>query len=83
MGHALALFMLLRRLSAEGRAVVVVLHDLDFARRFTDRACLLAAGEAVASGPTSEIVSAEHVRAIYGVELVEGGALGFSLPEAP
>lgn len=81
-GHALALFALLRRMAAEGRAIVVVLHELEYARRFTDRALLLDAGRCAASGPTAEIVAADPVRAVYGVELVEGGALGFRLPGA-
>jgi iron complex transport system ATP-binding protein len=80
-GHALALHALLRELADEGYAIAVVLHHLDDARERTDRAVLLDAGRVAAAGPSREVVAAERVRAVYGVELVEGGGLGFRLPE--
>lgn len=76
---ALELHALLRELADEGYALVVVLHGLDAARRRTDRALLLKDGAVVASGPSAEVVSPEHVRAVYGVELLEDAALGFRL----
>lgn len=81
--HALALHRRLRELAEEGLTIAVVLHDLDDARRCTDRALLLDAGRPVAEGPSPEVVRPEHVRAVYGVELVEGGALGFRLGGGP
>jgi iron complex transport system ATP-binding protein len=45
--HALALFALFRRLAAEGRTVVVALHDLSFAARFADHIILLLSASAV------------------------------------
>lgn len=81
--HALELHELLRVLASEGFAIVVVLHELDAARRYTDRATLLAGGRVVATGPSHEVVSAEPVRRVYGVELVEDGALGFRLGGGP
>ena len=81
-GHALALHVLLRALADAGYAIAVVLHHLDDARERTDRAVLLDAGRVAAVGPSREVVDAERVRAIYGVELVEGSGLGFRLPES-
>ena len=80
-GHALSLLALLRELAADGHAVVVVLHPLDEAARFTDRAVLLDEGRVAASGPTREVLRPGPVRAVYGVELIDGGALGFARPE--
>jgi iron complex transport system ATP-binding protein len=79
--HALRLFILLRQLASQGRAVVVVLHQLDHALAYCDRATLLGRGELVAAGVTREVITKARVRELYGVELVEGMGLGFRLPE--
>jgi iron complex transport system ATP-binding protein len=80
-GHALALFRLARELAAGGTAIVVVLHDLDQARRSCDAAVLLQAGRVAAAGPATEVIAAGPIHEVYGVELVPGAALGFR--EAP
>ena len=80
-GHVLAFFRLVRELAAAGRAVVVVLHDLDQALRFADAAVLLQAGRVAAHGPVTTVIAAAPIREVYGVELVPGAALGFQ--EAP
>jgi len=76
-GHALGFFRLVRELAADGAAIVIVLHDLDEAQRFCDTAVLLAAGRVAARGRVAEVIAAQPVREVYGVELVPGGALGF------
>jgi iron complex transport system ATP-binding protein len=81
--HSLSLFSMLRALAADGYCVVLVVHQLDDALRFTDRSLLLSRGQTIAFGPTPEVVTPEHVRSVYGVELVQGGALGFRLVDAP
>lgn len=78
--QALSLFALLRSLRDEGYALLVVLHGLDEARKSTDRALVLVEGRTLASGPTRETLRADVVREAFGVDLVEGGALGFALP---
>jgi iron complex transport system ATP-binding protein len=80
-GHALQFMQLLRELADRGRCIVVVLHDLDQVSRYADQTVLLHRGRTVASGPTPEVLSPEHVRAVYGVELVPNGALGYRLAE--
>jgi iron complex transport system ATP-binding protein len=81
--HALELMALLRRLAAEGAAVVVVLHQLVEAAGSCDDALLLAEGRPFASGPIAEVVASEPVRRVYGVELVPGAAFGYRLPGEP
>jgi energy-coupling factor transport system ATP-binding protein len=44
-------------LARRGAAVVVATHDVEFAAAFSERAVLLGAGEAIADGPTAEILS--------------------------
>jgi len=77
--HALELHQALRRLANAGHAVVAVLHGLDEALRFTDRSLLLKDGRTVVSGPTAEVVTAEHVEHVYGVVLRRGEGLSFHL----
>lgn len=78
--HGLELHALLRRLAARGAVVVVVLHDLSEVRALADRALLLEEGAVRRSGPVAQVVAPGPVRAVYGVALVERGALGFRLP---
>ncbi|MFE7385325.1 ABC transporter ATP-binding protein [Streptomyces zhihengii] len=48
-------------LAAEGRAVVVSTHDVEFAARAADRVVVMAEGDIVADGPTSEVIVASPV----------------------
>jgi len=77
--HALALFATLRALAEDGRCIVVVLHQLDDALRYTDRALLLHGGRQVAFGRSADVITAGNVEGVYGVQLITGGALGFRL----
>jgi energy-coupling factor transporter ATP-binding protein EcfA2 len=43
-------------LAAEGRAVVLSTHDVEFAARFADRLVVLAGGEVVSDGPAREVL---------------------------
>ena len=83
-GEGLAVLRLIRRLASEGRTLIVVLHDLADAFTTTDRAILLQRGRVVESGATSDVVSRDPIREVYGVELVENARIGFvTSEEAP
>lgn len=77
--HALGLFATLRSLAQDGHCIVVVLHQLDDALRFSDRSLLLHQGRQIAFGSSAEVISAANVERVYDVQLVPGGALGFRL----
>ena len=81
--HALGLHRVLRGLADRGCCVVLVLHDLNEVRQHVDHAVLLQAGRVFRSGPAMDVVAPEPVRAVYGVELTEGAALSWQLPEDP
>jgi energy-coupling factor transport system ATP-binding protein len=51
-----ALSTVLRDLAARGRSVVVSTHDVEFVAESSDRVVVMAAGEVVADGPTTEVV---------------------------
>jgi iron complex transport system ATP-binding protein len=81
--HALRFLELLRALARAGRCVIAALHDLEQVRRYADRAVLLDRGLTIASGPSERVITGEHVRKVYGVELVPAGAVGYRLLEPP
>jgi energy-coupling factor transport system ATP-binding protein len=49
--HKASLARMAREMAAEGRALMVITHDLEFAARVADRYAVLEDGEIVASGP--------------------------------
>ena len=52
-----ALAAILASLTAEGRAVLVATHDVEFVARVADRVVVLADGEVVSAGPTAKVVA--------------------------
>jgi iron complex transport system ATP-binding protein len=76
-GEGLAVLRLIRTLAARKHTLIVVLHDLADALSTTDRALLLKHGCVVEQGDTREVISAEPIRAAYGVRLIENARIGF------
>ncbi|MFE3825828.1 ABC transporter ATP-binding protein [Streptomyces sp. NPDC059092] len=69
--HQVEVLDLVRRLNHEqGRTVVIVLHDLNQAARYADHLVAMKAGRIVAEGAPGEIVTAELVREVFGLESV-------------
>ncbi|WP_215449701.1 ABC transporter ATP-binding protein [Streptomyces sp. ATCC 21386] len=56
-----ALIGIVDALAAEGRAVVVSTHDVEFAARAADRVVVMAEGDIVADGPTTEVIVSSPV----------------------
>ncbi len=48
----------LDRLAAEGQAIVVATHDVEFAARSCDRVVVMASGDIVADGPAASVLTA-------------------------
>jgi iron complex transport system ATP-binding protein len=67
---------LARRAADAGHPVVVVLHDLTLAARWSDRVLLLAAGRVAANGPPAEVLTPRHLELAYAVrfEVLRGEA---------
>ncbi|HEX8686129.1 MAG TPA: ATP-binding cassette domain-containing protein, partial [Pyrinomonadaceae bacterium] len=51
-----------------GVVTVGVVHDLSLAARFADQIVLLDRGRVVAAGPPAGVLTAEHIREVFGVE---------------
>ena len=64
-GHQQLVMSLCRRLAAEGRAVLAVLHDLNLAGAYADRVMVMAEGAAVAVGRPEEALHAELLSAVF------------------
>ncbi|HUJ37710.1 MAG TPA: ABC transporter ATP-binding protein [Hyphomicrobium sp.] len=70
--HGLTLFAQFVRMAAEGRAVVVALHDLSLAARYCDRALLLKDGATLALGTARAVLTPQHLAQAYGVRATVG-----------
>jgi iron complex transport system ATP-binding protein len=67
--HQVEVLSLLARLAGEeGLTVIAVLHDLPLAAHFFPRLVLLDRGRLVADGTAAEVLSAERIRDVYGVD---------------
>jgi len=56
-----------RRMADEGRAVVVVLHDLSLASAYADRLALVSGGTLEALGAPVDVLTEERVERVYGL----------------
>ena len=75
--HQLDLLGRLAALARGGTAVVAAVHDLGLAARFADRLWVLDRGALVADGPPADVLTADLLRDVFGVEAeVEAGPEG-------
>ena len=59
----------MRRLAAKrGMAVLIAIHDLNHALRYCDQTLVIANGRLIASGRTSEIVTARMLHDTYRID---------------
>lgn len=65
--HQVTVMSLARDLAAEGRTVIVVLHDLNLAARWADRVIVLDRGAAYAQGAPATALTAPVIASVYGV----------------
>lgn len=48
----------------------LIVHDLDLALKYCDRVVMLSDGKVHAAGETSEVLTPENVKAVYGIDIV-------------
>jgi iron complex transport system ATP-binding protein len=63
--HEMTVFELLGRLAREGKAVLLVSHQLNLVARFADRLVLLDGGTIAAAGTVDEVMRAEVLERVY------------------
>jgi iron complex transport system ATP-binding protein len=67
--HQLELMKLVRKLHQDRQiTVIMVLHDLNHAARFSQRMIAVKDGLLFADGPVEEVFTVENLRALYGIE---------------
>ena len=66
-GHVIAMFEHFLRLSGQGHAVVVALHDLSAAARYCHRLVLLKDGRVIAAGKPYQVLDPANLAAAYGI----------------
>jgi iron complex transport system ATP-binding protein len=69
-GHEMAMFELLSRLASEGRAVLLVSHQLNLVARFAARIVLLHQGRVAAAGTASDVMQGAVLERVYDWPLV-------------
>lgn len=68
--HQAAFLRLVTRLGREeGKTVLMVLHDLNLAARFAHRVALLAEGHIAAIGTPTEVLTPQHLQAVYHTQV--------------
>ncbi len=68
--HQIATLRLFREIAAEGRAVLLSIHDLAFAARYCTRLVLLADGRVAADGPPDAVLTDARLAAVFGIGCV-------------
>ncbi|MCE7796185.1 ABC transporter ATP-binding protein [Sphingobium sufflavum] len=75
--HQLDALQIVRGLVDElGVGVMVAIHDLAAAARFADRIVLLSAGQVQTEGAWQDVLTPDHIRTAFGVEVTVGSADG-------
>ena len=70
--HQLQVMELLRQQCRDGKAGIVVLHDLTLASRFCDRLMLLDKGRPVAAGVPKQVLTPANLQQVYQVQAMVG-----------
>ncbi|MDR2854810.1 MAG: ABC transporter ATP-binding protein [Methanomicrobiales archaeon] len=81
--HQIEVFSMIKWLSALGKAVLVVVHDLNFAYHFADRVLLMHGGHGVTLGKADDVMTKERIFEVYGVsmEFLRSGSNMYIFPE--
>ncbi|MDZ4168133.1 MAG: ABC transporter ATP-binding protein [Coriobacteriia bacterium] len=72
LNHRMQVLDLVHALADEGLAVLAVFHDLDLAARYADRIAVVADGGLGDAGAPTVVLTAEMLRAVFGVRAVVG-----------
>jgi iron complex transport system ATP-binding protein len=71
LAHQLDILMLLKRLNEEqGKTIVMVLHDLNHASRFSDYLIAMRDGAIVTEGTPNEVMTAANMAAVFDIQAV-------------
>lgn len=67
--HTLEIFKVCqKKVAGDGRTVIAVVHNLNLAAAYCDELVFMKEGAIYCAGPTEEILTAENIMAVFGVE---------------
>lgn len=69
MYHAGKLMRQLKSLAAQGKTIVIVLHDINQAAQFADTVVMMKSGQITAVGAPKEVLTADNIRRLYQVDV--------------
>ena len=80
--HQLQVMEILRERTRAGAGILAVIHDLPLAARFMDRLILMHAGQIIASGPPSDVLTETNLARTYRITALTSANAGesFVLP---
>jgi iron complex transport system ATP-binding protein len=70
--HQVRFMTIVRERMSEGLAALMAIHDLTIAAQAADRIALLDEGRIVVIGPPREVLTADAIRNVFGVEAIVG-----------
>lgn len=65
--HQMGIWFLVRELAAQGKVVLVVLHDLEACQRFCDRVVLMKEGRCIAAGDCKELLQPHVLHDLFDI----------------
>lgn len=69
MAHQIEILHLLQQLNAEGRTIILVVHDLNLAARYAHYIIAMRAGRVVVAGTPAEVMTEAMLREVFDVEV--------------
>ncbi len=66
--HQIRLMSAFRALAAQGKSILMSIHDIELAARWSDRVIIMNDGRIVASGAPGDAISAELLARVYGIK---------------
>jgi iron complex transport system ATP-binding protein len=71
LSHQVMMFRLIReKCETRGLGSLVITHDLNLAAAFADKLVLIGGGKIIASGSPNEVLSAENLKNVYGIDVL-------------
>lgn len=70
--HQIDVLRLCQKITATGRTVLAVLHDLNQAARYADELVVMSQGELVAQGTPTEVLTTDLVQEVFGLATMIG-----------
>lgn len=69
LGHQQLLMQAIQALANNGVAVIMVLHDVNLAARYADKALALLCSELLAFGPIDEVINQKNIKSLFDVDV--------------